>query len=174
MRLPNVPTPRDVLALIEQGGDTVERVLVALPRIVPMLDRAEELLTQIEGLVRRIEATRRSAAAVVTRVEEPLGRLNGLLDAVEQPLLTLRPTLEALAANTDRTDGVAVGRLIDRMPTLAERFEREALPVLDALRTVAPDMHDLLDASRQLNEMLGQVPGMGRIKKRLDEEESDA
>jgi hypothetical protein len=36
---------------------------------------------------------------------------------------------------------------------------------------VAPDLHDLLETSRELNEMLAKLPGMGLIKKRVDEEQ---
>jgi hypothetical protein len=43
--------------------------------------------------------------------------------------------------------------------------------VLDSLSTVAPDLHDLLDVSRELNEMLGQIPGISRMKKRIDKQQ---
>lgn len=165
--------PRDVLALIDRSGETLERVLAAVPRVVPLLDRAEALMDELERLVARIEGTRRSAATMVRRAEEPLGRLSLLLDAVEPPLLTLRPTLERLAERTSPEDAESVGNLLDRMPPLMERLERDVLPVIDAMRTVAPDMHDLVSSSRELNELLVNVPGMGRIKKRMDEESAE-
>ena len=51
-------------------------------------------------------------------------------------------------------------------------MERDLLPVMRTLGTVAPDVHDLLDVSRELNGMLGKLPGMGRIKKRVDEQQA--
>ena len=51
------------------------------------------------------------------------------------------------------------------------RVERDVLPVMTTLGTVAPDLHDLLDVSRELNEMLGKLPGLGRIKRRVEEEQ---
>ena len=50
-------------------------------------------------------------------------------------------------------------------------MERDLLPVMRTLGTVAPDVHDLLDVSRELNGMLGKLPGMGRIKRRVDEQQ---
>jgi hypothetical protein len=50
--------------------------------------------------------------------------------------------------------------------------ERDLLPVMRTLGTVAPDVHDLLDVSRELNGMLAKLPGMGRIKKRVDEQQA--
>jgi hypothetical protein len=38
---------------------------------------------------------------------------------------------------------------------------------------VAPDMHDLLTVARELNDMIAKIPGMGRIKRRVDEEEGE-
>ena len=49
-----------------------------------------------------------------------------------------------------------------------EQAERDLLPVMRTLGTVAPDLHDLLDVSRELNGMLAKLPGMGRIKRRVD------
>ena len=48
------------------------------------------------------------------------------------------------------------------------RHSGDALPV----DSVAPDVHDLLDLTRELNVMLAKVPGMGRVKKRVDEQQA--
>ena len=37
--------------------------------------------------------------------------------------------------------------------------------------SVAPDLHELLDVSRELNEILGKIPGIGRLKRRVEEED---
>ena len=55
---------------------------------------------------------------------------------------------------------------------LAGQVEGDVLPVMRSLSTVAPDVHDLLDLTRELNGMLGKLPGMGRIKKRVDEQQA--
>ena len=52
-------------------------------------------------------------------------------------------------------------------------MEGDVLPVLTTLGTVAPDMHDLLTVARELNDMLAKVPGLGRIQRRIDEEEGE-
>jgi hypothetical protein len=102
-------------------------------------------------VVRLVE---RGADAVVTEAErivlstDPLTvRLRNLLDSTEPSLVRLQPTLERLAETTDPHE-------------------------VDAT-TVAPDLHDLLDVSRELNEMLAGLPGLGRIKKRIDEEQAE-
>ena len=63
--------------------------------------------------------------------------------------------------------------LVDRLPLLAAKVETDIIPVLDTLTTVSPDLHDLLDVSRELNEMLGQIPGISRMKKRIDKQQDE-
>ena len=42
-------------------------------------------------------------------------------------------------------------QLIDHLPRLADKLETDIMPILDSLNSVAPDLHDLLDVSRELN-----------------------
>jgi hypothetical protein len=185
MRLPPVPGPRDVLALVERGGDALEQLLGAVPRLVSLLDDAEHLVRRVGGLVDDIETTRAAADGVVERTETTVGRadqllvsvaplndrLAALLDRLEPPLTRLQPTLERLAETTDPHEVDAMVELIDHLPALAHKMEVDIVPVLDSLSTVAPDLHDLLDVSRELNEMLGQIPGISRMKKRIDKQQ---
>ena len=184
MRLP-VPGPRDLLALVERGGDAVEQLLGAVPRLVSLLDDAEALVRRVGGLVDDIASTRLAADGLVERADATLGRtdvlltsvvplndrLTALLDRLEPPLTTLQPTLERLAETTDPREVDAMVELIDHLPALAHKMETEIVPVLDSLSSVAPDLHDLLDVSRELNEMLGQIPGISRMKKRIDRQQ---
>jgi hypothetical protein len=39
---------------------------------------------------------------------------------------------------------------------------------MQVLSSVAPDLHDLLDTSRELNEMLARVPGISRLRATTD------
>jgi DNA repair ATPase RecN len=153
--------------------------------VVSLLDDAEGLLRRVGGLVDDIENTRAAADGVVERTDATVGRaeelltsvaplnerLTALLDRLEPPLARLQPTLERLAETTDPHEVDAMVELIDHLPALAHKMEVDIVPVLDSLSTVAPDLHDLLDVSRELNEMLGQIPGMSRMKRRIDEQQ---
>ena len=179
MRLP-VPGPRDVLSALERGGDQVEALLGAVPRALALLERAEVLLDGAEAAVVRIQQVTEEAAGVVARTDlvvdaasEEVARATRLVDAFEPSLTALRPTVETLAATTDPDEVAALVRLVDHLPELTRRVESDVLPVMATLGTVAPDLHDLLTVARELNDMLAKVPGMGRIKRRIDEQEGD-
>jgi ABC-type transporter Mla subunit MlaD len=177
--------PRDVLRLLGRGATGAERLLAAGPRLLALLEDSQRLLARVDALIDRIESTRADADAVVRRTAEvstqagqlvartsPLvDRLAPLLDGLEPPLVQLQPTLQRLAETTDPREVDAMVALVDHLPGLAARMETDILPVLDSLRTVSPDVHDLLDVTRELNEMLASVPGLGRLKRRIDAEQ---
>lgn len=176
MRLP-IPDPRDLAASLV---GLPERLFGLLDSAEGLLDRAEGIVGGVGGLLERIEETRLGADAVVARVDavvddvEPLvRRLAGLLDRLEPPLTTLEPTLRTLADTTSPEEVAALVTMVDHLPELTLRLETELLPIMGTMGSVAPDIHDLLDVSRELNEMLGKLPGMGRIKKRVDEEQEE-
>jgi len=160
-----VPTPRDVIGVVERGSDALEQLLGAAPRVT-------SLLADVEQLVRRIEATRTAVDELVRRIDGTVARVTGLLDRLEPPLTTLQPTLERLAATTDRHEVDALVALLDHLPRLVGQLENDVLPVLTTLSTVAPDLHDLLDSSRELSVLLGKMPGFGLVRKRVEDRQN--
>lgn len=193
MRLP-VPGPRDLLAVLEKGADQVDQLLGAVPRVLTLLDQAEVLLARASAAVDAVEAVTREAETVVGRTDAVVARAEGLLvhtdtvvgtadalvgrsvpllDAMEPSLVKLQPTLDTLAETTHADEVAALVQLIDHLPELTARVERDVLPVMATLGTVAPDIHDLLEVSRELNDMLAKLPGMGRIKRRIDEQQGE-
>jgi ABC-type transporter Mla subunit MlaD len=190
MRLP-IGDPRDALALIGRGPALVEQAFALIPRASALLESAETLLVRADGLVDRIETTRLAADDLVERtdgtlteanalvvraagtigsIEPTIERAQALLDSFGPSLERLQPTLDRLAETTHPDEVDALVKLIDQLPDLVERLESDVLPMLETLRTVGPDVHDLLDITRELNQMLGKLPGMGRVKRRVEEQ----
>ena len=179
MRLP-VPGPRDVISALERGGEQVEALLGAVPRVLTLLDDAERLLVRASSAVDRVREVTESANVVVVRASAvvddagaAIGRVTTITDSLEPSLTRLQPTLETLADTTHPDEVAALVRLVDHLPELTARVEHDVLPVLATLGSVAPDMHDLLTVARELNDMLAKIPGLGRIRSRVDEEEGE-
>ncbi len=193
MRLP-VPGPRDVLHALERGSEQVDALLGAVPRVLALLDQAEVLVARASTAVDRVAVVADAAAAEVVRVggivdaaalevervatvvdgaDVQVARVTTLLDVLEPPLTTLQPTLQTLADTTHPEEIAALVTLVDHLPALTEQVERDVMPVLTTLGSVAPDLHELLNVSRELNEILGKIPGIGRLKRRVEEEEDE-
>ncbi len=171
MRL--VPSPRDVLGVVERGGDALEQLLAAAPRVTRLLGEVEALVAEVAVLVRRIEGTRAAVDQLVGRIDGTVGKATVLLDRLEPPLTALQPTLERLAETTDAREVDALVALIDHLPRLVGQLEKDVLPVLTTLGSVAPDLHDLLDTSKELNGMLAKMPGFGRVRRRVEDRQAD-
>jgi hypothetical protein len=179
MRLP-IPGPSDLLAVLGKGADQVDALLGAVPRMIALLDHADLLLVRATAAIDQVEVATEQAAVVVTRTsavvdgaEAQVARLTLLLDGLEPPHIKLQPTLEVLAATTHPDEVAALVRLVDHLPELTARVENDVLPVMATLGSVAPDLHDLLSVSRELNDMLAKLPGLGRIKRRIDEQQGE-
>jgi len=155
VRLP-VPDPRVLLQLPER----------VLGRVGDLLDAVEGIVTRVDRLVDRVEETRQRVDGVVDAVVPVVVRTTLLLDR-------LQPSLEALAEHTSPEAVAVLGDAVDRVPGLLTRLDRDVLPVLGTLGSVAPDITELLQASHELNEMLGGLPGMKRIRQRVEDERDD-
>lgn len=115
--------------------------------LLTLLPRVTALLGEAEALVARIEVTRQSADALVARVGETV-------DRVEDPIERLQPVLERLAETTDEHEVDALVTVVDQLPELSG--------ILRTMSTVAPDLHELLRVSVELNQMLAKLPFRGR------------
>ncbi len=127
----------------------------------------------------------------------PIGRVFGLLDAADRAVERFNTVLDGLELSSNRVEALLdryepalrdsartvayagerfgpeqIDALIAYLEhhTLLEQLEDEVLPTMTALATVAPDLKELLAVSRGLNELMGSLPGLGRAKRRVDEE----
>lgn len=89
------------------------------------------------------------------------------------PVIRLVPTLERLGDEVGAEEVASLVAAVRNLPGLEEATRDEVLPALAGMSSVATDLHDLLAASRELNELLGNVPGMGRAKKKVEEARDD-
>jgi len=182
-----IPGPTDLLKIAGQGYDAADRAIALLPRVVAVLGDVEHLLGRVGAMMNELELTQRRATALVTRTDDVVSRAENVLGRTEAltnefasvlerlvpSLDRLEPVIAQLAATTSPDEAHAVVRLIDTLPSIVDKVQADILPVLDTLGTVAPDLRDLLDVSKEFNEMLGSLPGMGRVKKRIEDRQDE-
>jgi hypothetical protein len=163
--------------LVDKGADLVDQLVTAIPRLTAMLTAmlaaGEELVMRGTLLLERIEATRARAEEIATQVESTEVRADQLVTAMEPAVGRLLPLLERVAGTVGPREVSAAVALLDTLPRLTARFEQDVLPNRSEMSTMAPDIHDLLEASRQLNELFGGLPGMGRVKRKVEERAED-
>jgi hypothetical protein len=57
-------------------------------------------------------------------------------------------------------------RLVDELPKLKQHLTADILPILATLDRVGPDLHDLLDVTRDLKLAVAGIPGLGMLRRR--------
>jgi hypothetical protein len=57
-------------------------------------------------------------------------------------------------------------KLVDQMPQFTEHMVADILPILATLDRVGPDLHELLDVTKELRQAIDGIPGFGFLKKR--------
>jgi ABC-type transporter Mla subunit MlaD len=160
-------------ALVERAELQLERVAVLVDDVAVVAAAAAREVVRAETVIAQAQATADRTDAVVAQSRLLVDRLTPLLDDLEPPLTTLQPVLEVLADTTDPREVQALVTMVDHLPELTRRLETDVLPMMSTLSSVAPDLHDLLAVSSELNEIIGKVPGFGRIKRRVEEEQED-
>ena len=156
---------------IDRVGAVVDGAQEQIDRVGAVVDGAQEQFERVGAVVDGAQERIDSGGTVVDAAAVQVGRAASLMDVLEPPLTTLQPTLQTLADTTTPAEVEALVRLVDHLPSLTESMERDVMPVLTTLGSVAPDVHELLSVSRELNESLGKIPGIGRLKRRVEDEE---
>jgi len=197
MRLP-ITGPADLFRLPGQTLSALQATTALLPRVVRVVADLELLVGELRAVVRdlhatqkraevelvAVESTRRRADVVVDEVTAVVTAAGGMVDEVallvtdtstlvgrfRPAAAKLAPMADQLAATVDAGDVAAVFRLIRSTPDVLEQVRTEVLPVLNSLDTVAPNLEEVVTVSAELSEMVGSVPGMGKVRKRLEKE----
>ena len=165
------------------GPQSLVRAAGLLPRIVALLDTAEQLLThaqallsrleqselRIERVVGRVAASERAAREVIEATASTQHRADDVLGAYEPVLWESLKTVSYASSRFGTAQVDAAVAYLEFLPLL-QAVDRDVLPLMTKLETVAPDLTELLAVSRALNELIGSVPGLGRAKKRVDEQ----
>ena len=162
--------------VVGQAAEIVQSTKTVVDEAQSVVKSTETVVGQASDIVRTTAVVVDQAEAIVVHTdsvvggaEQLLGRGGGLLGEFEPTLTALLPILNKLAETTDPDEVEALVRLIDTLPTLVGALQSDILPILHTLGTVAPDVRDLLDTTKEFNEILGSLPGLGRIKKRVEE-----
>lgn len=192
------PGPLELFQLLGRTRAAVELALGAVPQLVELLRElnavvlearafiTESRLTQRQAaaLIAEVEITRQQAhaiadnarqteagaAAAVHEVQQLVGDVRSLLGRFEPALRKLAPITESVADTITVEDAEALTAMMRSAPELVDKLTDDVLPVLDSLDTVGSDLREVMDNTQQMDEMLGAVPGMSRVKKRIQKE----
>lgn len=182
-----IPRPSDVLdaaqvvaGLPARTAGLVEDTVRLLARASALMDKAEALLARTDGLLDGVEQT-------MAAVKDATGKVEGVIARADATTTTVQRLTELYASTAERAAPLArqfveelseqevhaAIQLIDQLPAFTEHMERDIMPILATLDRVGPDVHELLEVTRDLRQAIVGMPGFGFFRRRGEEREGE-
>lgn len=145
-----------VVADAEQVAATAGRVVLDAERVTAT---AAAVVGETADIVARTDRT-------VTRAEGISATVDELLSAYETTLRSGAPMAHRFVDQLTPEEIDAAIRLVDELPKLTEHLTSDVLPILAKLDRVGPDIHDLLEVTRDLKLAVAGIPGLAMLRRR--------
>ncbi|WFE96720.1 hypothetical protein [Micromonospora sp. WMMD987] len=169
------------VAVISTAATTaIDRATEVAAAAAVVVAEAEQVSGAAAGVVAEAGQVSRAAGVVVAGAEAVAGRAAAtvataegaaavaaeLLAAYEPALRRGAPMANRFVAELSHEEVAAAIRLVDELPKLKEHLTSDVLPILATLDRVGPDLHDLLDVTRDLKLAVAGIPGLGMLRRR--------
>ncbi|MGC4867308.1 hypothetical protein ACLQ3B_17965 [Micromonospora sp. DT53] len=166
--------------VLTDAEGAVREVAVISAAATTAIDTATEVATAAAVVVAEADRVSRAAATVVAEADRVAGRAAAtvgtaaeaaataaeLLAAYEPALRRAAPMAGRFVEELSHEEISAAIHLIDELPKLREHLTADILPILATLDRVGPDLHDLLDVTRDLKLAVAGIPGLGMLRRR--------
>lgn len=158
----------------QQAAQLVSEVETTRGQVQAIIDSARRTEADARHTAADAQQTVASAATAVLEARDLIGDVRSLMERFEPALRKLAPVADSVAEQITVEDAEAFTALVHSAPQLVEKLSNDVVPVLDSLDTVGSDLREVMDTTQQMDEMLGAVPGLGRVKKRIERQQPAA
>lgn len=97
------------------------------------------------------------------------GTADGLIDVYAPTLREGAPLARRFVTELTEEEVTAAIRLVDELPRLRDHLADDVLPLLGTLDRVGPDLHQLLEVTRDLHLAVAGIPGLRLLRRRGEE-----
>ncbi|MEU5561979.1 hypothetical protein [Micromonospora musae] len=159
-----------VVDRIEQTLDRTDQVLETATEVAGsaavVVGQAEQVARKATTVVTEADAVAARASAAVTTGAETAATAAELMTTYEPALRRAAPMATRFVEQLSHEEVTAAIRLVDELPKLREHLTADVLPILATLDRVGPDLHDLLEVTRDLKLAVAGIPGLGMLRRR--------
>ncbi|GIG93081.1 hypothetical protein [Plantactinospora endophytica] len=152
--------------IVDVAEKTVEQVQSVTSRAVIPVDEATRITSAAGLVVTDAKKVADRAAATMAAAEKTMSTVDGLLAAYADTLRKGAPMANRFVEQLTPEEVDAAIRLIDELPRLTGHLTSDVLPILATLDRVGPDIHDLLDVTRDLKLAIAGIPGLAMLRRR--------
>jgi ABC-type transporter Mla subunit MlaD len=171
---------REVAVISAAATTAIDSATEVAAAAAVVVGEAEQVSAAAAVVVREADKVARTAGTVVTEVDAVAARAAGtvrtaaeaaataaeLLAAYEPSLRRAAPMAGRFIEQLSHEEVTAAIRLVDELPKLKQHLTADILPILATLDRVGPDLHDLLDVTRDLKLAVAGIPGLGMLRRR--------
>ncbi len=169
---------RQLAELVHQAREFVVDATLTQRQAQALVELVGSTRLDAQAIADRVGGTQAEAAAAVSEASAAVAEAAALIESVQQLLTRFQPALaklgpltEVVAREVTTDDAQALTDMLHTAPDLVDTLQNDVVPVLDSLDTVGPDLRDVREVTHAVDEMLGAVPGLGRVKKRVEREQ---
>ncbi|QFZ22199.1 hypothetical protein [Saccharothrix syringae] len=177
-------TPR---ALFSLARTTVETAVSVPGRVLDLLGAAESVVRRADALVARTERVldetedlvgrAKAVTAVAEGVTADAGRTarvaQGLVDDYAPLARQAQPLARRFVEELSPHEVDAAVELVDQLPVLTKHVLEDVLPILTTLDKVGPEIHQLLEVTKDMRQAIQGIPGFAFLRRRGEDREDD-
>ncbi|MEV2239875.1 hypothetical protein [Micromonospora sp. NPDC049891] len=160
--------------MVTDAEVAVREVAVISAAATAAVDNATEVAAAAAVVVESARSVAGRAAATVGTAAEAAATAAELLSAYEPALRRAAPMANHFVEQLSHEEVTAAVRLVDELPKLRQHLTADVLPILATLDRVGPDLHDLLDVTRDLKLAVAGIPGLSMLRRRGEKLNDDA
>ena len=171
---------REVAVISAAATAAIDNATEVAAAAAVVVGEAEQVSAAAAVVVREADKVARTAGTVVAEADAVAGRAAGtvgtaaeaaataaeLLAVYEPALRRAAPMAGRFIEQLSHEEVTAAIRLVDELPKLKQHLTADILPILATLDRVGPDLHDLLDVTRDLKLAVAGIPGLGMLRRR--------
>lgn len=163
-------------AVAADASDVIDGAGAVSVRAAALVDEAGVVAARAALMVEEVEVVSGAAAGVVRQAAGTAAEAGDLLDGYAPTLRQAAPLAARFVQELTAEEVTAAIRLIDELPRLRHHLANDVMPLLGKLDQVGPDMHSLLEVTRDLHLAIAGIPGLRMLRRRgeqkLDDEDA--
>jgi uncharacterized protein YoxC len=171
---------RGAASVVDDAGNITKGAASVVDDAAGITRGADGVVSEARTITRGASEVVESARTITTGADDVMTSAGSLSTHVQELLDLYRPMLERAAPLTKKfIDDLAPEeidaaiQLVDELPALAHHMTTDILPILETLDRVGPDLHELLDVTKDLRRAIDGIPGFSFLKRRGDARADD-
>jgi methyl-accepting chemotaxis protein len=155
------------------AGEVVESARTVTSGADGVVTQARGITTGAAGVVESARTITGGADEVMTSAATTSRHAQELLDLYRPMLERAAPLTKKFVDDLAPEEIEAAIALVDELPALAHHMSTDILPILETLDRVGPDLHELLDVTKDLRRAIDGIPGFSFLKRRGESREDE-